>query len=371
MLDPDFGPDADTDADADDEFDADSVEWLEDAAQDEVDAGSSVLPPRTTRRRLVGSLLLVGCVLAATGYGVHAVYQRDAALEAAENELILGPATSSGSAVLDTGARAARTTWTEHPRVGIRIPVVNRGPDPVTLLPGATLVGAGLLGSSLSAGSGARATVLGPGRSTVLAGYVTADCVFSGPDTGTAAATSLSVTARTSGGGVGVSAVPVDAGTNAGSIRDRICRSQDDALADFDMTQWVRPGSRSFMLAFTVVSHADVPLDYTFSLSDGGSGWLTYVPVSHGPVSGTPAEPATGVLAPAGTATVGYTFTITDCTRAMQSIRMPTSLDGDPAGSPGSAVQVRVRARLSVGTDALGTPEADAYLSSMVELLCG
>jgi len=210
----------------------DDVAWLED--EDQIAAGSGALPARTTRARVVGSLLLVGAVLAATGYGANAVDQRDRAADlgnaAAADELVLAAPASRGISLPglgDLGSAAARTgrLRTERLSTEIAVPLVNRGPAAITLLPGATLLGPGLTAADL----GDATIVLAPGQSTVLRGRVTVDCGRddNGTGTGTKAVTSLMVSARTSGGGLGVSTVAFDAA--AGSVRDRVCAVRDGA----------------------------------------------------------------------------------------------------------------------------------------------
>jgi hypothetical protein len=210
--------------------DADGVEWLdEDGDADEVGARDPVLPAPTTRHRALGSLLAAGALVAAVAAGSNAVYRHDlaadAAAETASNELILAVPASLGMSLPDLGGVGAAGGWIQDPRTEIALPVVNRGPEPVTLLPGATLLGAGVTAWSADVRGG---VVLAPGQSTVLRGYVTVDCVFSGPDVGVRARTSLTLRARTSGGGLGVSTVTYDGAE--GSVRDRVCHAQFEPL---------------------------------------------------------------------------------------------------------------------------------------------
>lgn len=227
------GPDVFLDGDIDE---LDAVEWLEgedgeDADRDEIASRPSALAAHTTRRRVVSSLLLVGAVLAATGYGANAVYHRDRtadrtadlAADATADELILAAPASRGISLPGLGGTGSGATRTELLSTEIAVPLVNRGPAAITLLPGATLLGRGLTASNL----GSATTVLDPGQSTVLRGSVTVDCARGAADSGPAAVTSLMISARTSGGGLGVSTVAfADA---AGSVRDRVCAARDGA----------------------------------------------------------------------------------------------------------------------------------------------
>ncbi len=209
---------------------ADGVEWLED--EDELASRGCALPAPTTRNRLA-SLLLVGAVLAATGFGANRVYHRDltaqTVAEASTDTLILAapahggvslPGLVEGAKSADSATRRTEPQQTGEPRAEVAVSLVNRSPGPITLLPGAVLLGVGLSGSSLG---GSSTVVLAPGQSTVLRGFVTADCAAARPERDAVAETSLMVSARTSGGGLGVGTVSL--GSAGGSIRDRICRA--------------------------------------------------------------------------------------------------------------------------------------------------
>ncbi len=216
-----------------DPADPDGIEWVEDvAASDELAGRPHALPAPTTRHRLA-SLLLLGAVLASTGYGANRVYHRDLTADltadAASDELILATAARGGLSLpglADAGAGTEAAAQSGDARAEVAVALVNRSPGAVTLLPGATLLGKGLSGSSLGASA---PVVLAPGQSTVLRGYVTADCADAGPDHGTAATTSLMVSARTSGGGLGVGTVAL--GSAGGSVRDRICAARPGTQA--------------------------------------------------------------------------------------------------------------------------------------------
>jgi len=222
------GPDVFLDGDIDDMDEAADVEWLDHDAADELASRPCALPAHATRPRVIGSLVLVGAVLAGTGYGANRVYHRDRAADlvagATADELILAAPAARGISLPGLGGLAAATTRTgSRLSTPIAVPLVNRGPAAITLLPGATLLGPGLTASNL----GGATTVLTPGQSTVLRGYVTVDCGRGAADTGTAGVTSLTISARTSGGGLGVSTVAfADA---AGSVRDRVCAARDGA----------------------------------------------------------------------------------------------------------------------------------------------
>ncbi|MBR7833188.1 hypothetical protein KDL01_07925 [Actinospica durhamensis] len=212
-----------------DEYEVDGVEWLEDEA--ELASRGSALPAPTTRNRLA-SLLLVGAVLAATALGANRVYHRDltaqTVAEASTDTLVLAAPAHGGVSLpgLVEGVKGARyatgtgsaTQQPGEPRAAVAVALVNRSPGPVTLLPGAVLLGVGLSGSSLG---GSSALVLAPGQSTVLRGFVTADCAAGRPERDAVAETSLMISARTSGGGLGVGTVSL--GSAGGSVRDRIC----------------------------------------------------------------------------------------------------------------------------------------------------
>lgn len=207
--------------------DVDETEWLEQADEDEIAAHPAALSSRPPHRRVVSSLLLLGAVLVATGYGAADVYQRDRTADlvadAAADELILAAPTSGGISLPALGGLGSADFRAGRLSTEIAVPLVNRGPAAVTLLPGATLLGPGLTAAHLGDGG---TIVLGPGQATVLRGSVTVDCAASAVGRGPTAGTSLTISARTSGGGLGVGTVTFT-GSAAGSVRDRVCAARD------------------------------------------------------------------------------------------------------------------------------------------------
>jgi hypothetical protein len=334
--------------------DAGEIEWLEgdeefaEEVEDTISARSARLPAPTTRHRAVASLLLVGAVLAVCVYAADSVYRRDLLGDVAADELILAAPPRPGVSLPALEHLASAGRWTERPRTEVAVPLVNRGPDPITLLPGATLLGVGLSASSLGADA---ATVLGPGQATLLRGYVTADCVYSRPDSAAAAETSLMISARTSGGGLGVSAVAL--GSDGGSVRDRICAAQSGAVAGLDLGRSADPGTRSITLSFDAISHADVPLGYTMSVAFDPGTWLGAEPKVSGPRQ--------GMLGAGASVAVAYSFPVTDCARAERAA-------ADPADATAT---VGVDVHFSIGTDVVASSGAEEDISDLISRACG
>lgn len=188
------------------------------------------LPPHTTVRRILASLLIFGLALAVTGFaGAHA-YRRAQATELADDTLILGEARVGEPVTLvDPDELGGSGGWRLDPSVTVAVDVTNESPDAITLLPGALLTGSGL--SSPAALQPSGASVLEPGQSGRLIGTATVNCgVRALQSAKVAQPGSVLVPARTSNGAVGAAQVDLDGGGE--SIREQICGRQGQASVD-------------------------------------------------------------------------------------------------------------------------------------------
>jgi hypothetical protein len=338
---------------------ADEVHWL-----DEEGLGShrgGLLPPRTTSRRVAGSLLVFAVGLSLTGFAGVAAYRHDQRIEAAANALILREVNVGDAVTLtDPGRLGGADSWRIEPSAAISIGVTNESPDPITLLPGATLSGAGLTGPSTLAPAGA--AVLGPGQSGRLAGTVTVECAAVAPRSANGDAkpgrraahgNTLLVQARTASGAVGVAAL--DVGQGAAPVRDQICDQQGQSLAASFFPVSVNTAAHDFTVAVSARSVAAKPLKYWVTASfqngpgalAGGPDRLSAVMSDGRPVlpslsvdevdallpgvrlaEATPIGPIDGTLAPGASTTAGFTVHVRAC---------PVS---PPTSSPALTLQV-------------------------------
>ncbi|HEY2739254.1 MAG TPA: hypothetical protein VGK45_12685, partial [Thermoanaerobaculia bacterium] len=266
----------------------DGVVWLGEEGLGTHPSGR--LPPRATARRLTGSALVFVLALALTGFAGAAAYRHDAATAAAANALVLSQVDVGDAVTLtDQGRLGGANAWRIEPSVAVAVGVTNKGPDAVTLLPGATLTGPGIAGTSTLSPSGA--TVLAPGQSGRLTGTVTVDCGLNvldasspqtqtqaqpqpQPQTQTAAGNTLLVHARTASGAVGVAAIGVGQGGDA--VRTQICRQEGNSLVASFFPVSVDTATHTFSVAVTARSLSAQPLKYwvTADFADSPEGWL-------------------------------------------------------------------------------------------------
>ena len=318
---------------------ADEVLWLDEEGLGTQSGGQ--LPPRTTTRRLVGSLLVFALGLSLTGFSGTAAYRHDKAVQAAANELILREVNVGDAVTLtDPGQFGGANPWRIEPSAEISIGVTNESPDSVTLLPGAVLTGPGLAHPSTLTPTGAK--VLAPGQSGRLTGTVTVDCgvqveTFAKP--GAAAGNTVLVQARTASGAVGVAALGV--GQGGDPVRQQICAQEGDSLAASFFPVSVNATTHNFTVAVAARSLAAQPLKYwistSFTSSPGGliggqpsdqqieiSGGRPVVPSLSAEAVGallpgvrlsepTPLGPIDGTIAPGASITAGYTLHVRTC----------------------------------------------------------
>lgn len=364
--------------------DSGEVEWIGEEGLDS--HRGAQLPPHTTARRVVGSLAVFALGLSITGYAGDFAYRHDQAVATAANALLLrGVQVGDAVTVTDAGRLGGSGAWRVDPSASIAVGVTNEGPDPITLLPGATLYGPGLAEPARLEPSGA--TVLRPGQSGRLTGTVTVNC---GLNVATLASEhapkqpnqSVLVQARTASGAVGAASVSV--GSSSSTVRDEICQDEGDGLvASFfpesvdglrhSFTVGVSAHSLSaqplrYSMAAAYVGHGDVllgsiPSDVTISMTDGepGDGGALSAAELEQLLPGVrlaaavPFGPVAGTLAPDASVSAGFTVHVTAC----------------PSSVPNSTAALD----LSMYLDYQGQPayfQSDSFeLASLVATACG
>lgn len=370
FLDPEDGP-----------GEAEQVLWLGEEGLGSHRAG--LLPPRTTARRVTGTVLVFALALSLTGYSGLAALRHSRAVAAAANELILREVNVGDAVTLtDPNQLGGANAWRIEPSASIAIDVTNASPDAITLLPGAQLTGPGLAEPGTLSPTGTR--VLAPGQSGRLAGTVTVDCgvqVESFAKPGAAAGSTVLVQARTASGAVGVAALAVG---EADGVRRQICDEQGDSLAASFFPVSVDVLTHTFTVAVSARSLAAQPLKYWVSASFGdGTGSISapvpsmmrikvaddgrpLVPsLSVDAVDAllpgarlekaVPVGPVAGTLAPGASLTAGFTVHVQAC----------------PAGTPSSAAVIGLQMFL----DDHGQPayfQSDGFnLADLVAATCG
>jgi hypothetical protein len=355
FLDPDGDPDGD----------ADAVHWLDE--EEGLGPRSARLPARTTPHRVLGSLLVFALGFSVTGLFGASALRHDRAVRAAANELMLRATDDRDPVALTDPAQLRADSWRLEPTASIAVDVTNESPDPITLLPGATLLGPGLISPVTLAPAGV--AVLAPGRSGRLTGVATAECgvrPLTEPAQPAAAVKgdSVLVQARTASGSIGVASLTVGAG-EADPVRSRICAEEGDGLTASFFPESVDPATHSFTVAVSAHSLAAQPL--RFSVTAGYADDRTelvgvepstlQVEMAGGEpatadltasavdallpgarlTEATPAGAVTGVLTPGSSVSAGYTVHVTACPRTLPAtgadvqLRMYLDYRGQPA----------------------------------------
>jgi hypothetical protein len=332
------------------EGDANDVEWL---GEESLGARrSTLLPRRTTARRVVGSLAVFTLGLSITGYRGLDAYRADQSVAAEANDLML-QAVNVGDAVTltDPGQLGGGDGWRVDPSASIAISVTNESPDSITLLPGSTLVGPGLTEPATLAPSGV--TRLRPGQSGRLTGTATVDCGVrvqnSATPTDSAQPTggnSALVQARTASGAVGTASLAVGE-ASAPAVRDQICAAQGDGLAASFFPESVDAAKHTFTVAIDAHSLSAQPLRYLMQavFDSGGTrvssaGNDPAIRLSNGePVTVDqmlpgvrlsavePVGPVQGVLAPDGTVDAGFSVRVLSCPSTVPTAQADVTLD--------------------------------------------
>lgn len=291
--------------------DPDSVDWLDEDDEEHVRShGSARLPPRTTARRVLGSLLVFALVFAATGYAGTLAYRHDEAVEQAADTLELR-AVDVGDPVtlLDPGALGGLGAWRIDPSAAVAVDITNESPDPITLLPGATLYGPGLTKPATLRTSGQAR--LRPGQTARLTGVASVDCGVQTASVGVDRGNSLLIEARTASGAVGADSVGLDGGGE--SVRQEICVQQGQGLASSFYPQSVDTAAHSFTVAVSSHSLAVQPLRYQVVEAVSTRPTQSMPPMNVLLSKPLPVGPVTGTLEPGGTVSAGFTVRVTTC----------------------------------------------------------
>lgn len=352
------------------EDDADGVDWLDEEGLET--GGTAALPPRATARHILGSLVVFTLGLSVTGFAGLGAYRHDQTVAAAANALVLREANVGAAVTLtDPGQVDGPGGWRVEPSASIAVTVTNESPDAVTLLPGTTLIGAGLTRPAALNPSGS--ATLRPGQRGELVGTATVDCGVqvrlqdaagsSGLPRKTQGGDSVLVQARTASGAVGVASLAVGAAA-APAVRDEICSAQGDGLAASFFPASVDAATHTFTVAVDAHSLSaqslrylmqagfeGVPAGYsgpsdnpTIELSDGKpmTSGLSLDAVDRllpgvRLAAATPTGPVQGVLSPGGTVDTGFSVHVLSCPSTMPPGQADVMLDmyldyrGEPA----------------------------------------
>ena len=337
------------------------VDWLE---EDPLGADRPARLSLTTRHRAGVSLLTLAALLAA-GVGTgDRVYRHDQALDLAASALVLAqPAGAAGLSLPTIAVLGVGTSWTWRPDTDVQIALVNRGPDPVTLLPGATLASLSQIDGVARLDPVGTAT-LQPGQTGRLAGVAVAQCNEDDPN----ALLTLTVPARTASGAVSLTSLELSHSPTAGTLAEQACHAEAAKMAAWTPAASTDARAHTFTLSMAVTSQADVPLtlgsrqEYynvypagTFMGSDvtpSLPGVVLAAPIYSGGDAG-----ATPRLAPGRRLTVSYTVHVARCPAA--------------GPIPDQGWKVQLFTQLSVDASFASTREYTVDLSSLVAAACG
>jgi hypothetical protein len=340
------------------------VEWLEESAgEEQVAAGRDPrrLPPHAPRGRILASALSVALVLGGTGGLGTVAYHRHETDVRVASTLDLS-ASGTAPSIPGLAELAFATTWHARPSEQVLVPVVNRGPDAVTLLDG-RFSELGLSGPATLWPVGD--PTLAPGGTGELAGTVTADCtsaqdadmtvltqgsdappgsaqieVDPGAESGRQSSTSSSggysstvtvtalgsvssgvppaaqehlgsmqVRARSASGRTGEALIFPEVGV--GTTAERICEQQgQNVITTSGLTASVDARTHTITVSLAATSVADVVLRYS---ADSEYSALPEAPGLILPDTLSPALPTAGTVAPGGKLDVAFQIPISRC----------------------------------------------------------
>lgn len=363
-----------------------------------------LLPPRASRGRVLASLVSLGLVLGgigAAGTAAYRVHENDVRVA---NTIKLAASADAPSIPGLTGL-AFDTVWHARPSQRVTIPVVNEGPDTVTLLD-ATLTEVGLRGTATLEPVG-RATIP-PGGTGRLAGLVTADCVstlanqpsvsettdsqaYAGilPKPGTVIATvtatepaqamkpdqlrrrlgTLEVTARSAGGRVGKQSIYPENGLT--DTAERICLQEGQmVLRTYGLRTMTDAHKHTITVSVTATSLADVNLQYLaraeFSDQPQAPGLVM-------PDQPTPTMPDWGTVEPGGDFTVSFQVQIEQCpsSDAMAGTTAGSGADAGVDATAAADVDVDVIETLTFNGEVMTTEWDYQPVQPLIDEACG
>ncbi len=336
------------------------VVWLE---EDPVGSEQTARLSLTTRHRAAVSLLTLAALLAAGAGTADRVYRHDQALDLAAHTLVLGqPRDAAGLSLPQLAGLGAGTSWTWQPDTDVQIALVNRGPEAVTLLPGATLSSPSQIDGVARLDPAGSATIR-PGQTGRIQGRVTVQCNQDEPN----APFTLTVRARTASGAVAVSSMDLSRDPTTGTLAEQACRAEAPKMASWTPAATTDARAHTFTLSLAVTSQADVPLlfDSTqqyFNLYPSGTFMGSDIQpslphIALDPPVYTGDESSTARLAPGRRLRLSFTVHVADCPAA--------------GPIPEQGWQVQLSVRLSVDDSFAWSRDYSVDLSSLVAAACG
>ena len=315
-----------------DDDDSGDIELLDlDEPDEERLAGGrdpSLLPARASRRRAVASLLALALWVTGVSGCVIAAYHRHQTDVRIANLLSLQD-TKAVPSIPGLSALGTQTVWRSRPSERVLIPVVNKSPEPVTLLDG-VLDEPGMATPATLAPVGS--ATLKAGQTGQIAGNVTVDCT-DGTSTGsavtaensaagvtTAVATvtatiadssgaPLLVRARTSGGLIGLQRLQPDgAGQN---LQQRICGQEEgNVFGTLSTNTTGDPKTHVISVSLSMTSIADIPLNFSASASYSADPEAGGFVIAQDP---RPVLASSGTVEPGGGLRVAFSIPVTNC----------------------------------------------------------
>lgn len=310
--------------------DSGDIELLDEPDEERLIGGRDplLLPARASRRRAVASLLALAVWVTGVSGCVTAAYHRHQTDVRIANLLSLR-GTKAAPSIPGLSALGNQTVWHSRPSERILISVVNKSPEPVTLLDGVLDEPGMTTPATLTPVGGA---TLKAGQTGQIAGSVTVDCTegtstdsavsaensaAAGATAGTATAAvtadspgaPLLVRARTSGGSIGLQRLQPDAGGQ--NLQQRICGQEEgNVFGTFSTSTTGDPKTHLISLSVSTSSIADIPLNYSASASysaDPEAGGIVIAPDPR------PALAVTGTVEPGGRLRVAFSIPVTSC----------------------------------------------------------
>lgn len=306
------------------------IEMLDEPDEERLAGGRdpSLLPARASRRRAVASLVALAVWVTGVSGCVTAAYHRHQTDVRVANLLSLQD-TKAVPTIVGPSTVVVPTVWHARPSERVLISVVNKSPEPVTLLDG-VLDEPGMAAPATLAPVGG--ATLRSGQTGQIAGSVTVDCTegistddvvlagnsASGVATAVTTVTAttagspgapLLVRARTTGGSIGLQRLQPDVGNR--DLQQRICsQEQGNVFGTFSTSTTGDPKTHVISLSLSTTSIADIPLNYSASASysaDPEAGGIVIAPDPR------PALAVSGTVKPGGGLRVAFSIPVTSC----------------------------------------------------------